>query len=196
MSKLVVIEYSSLDGVIQAPGHSGEDPEGFAHGGWTAPYMGDHRRYMTEAVSTLGALLLGRVTYQIFAGYWPTVTDPDDAIARAFNAVPKYVASTTLARGSWAETTVLSEDVAAEVDRLRQIPGGDTFVIGSSMLAQTLQHADLVDEYRLWLHPVILGAGKRLFAHRAALSHLTLVDCRTTASGVAMLTYERAASSR
>src|SRR5215468_8429441 len=97
MRKLVAIEYMSLDGVTQAPGHAGEDVDGdFAHGGWTVPFMDDHRRYMREALGTMGALLLGRITYEIWAGYWPNVTDPSDDIARILNAVPKYVATRTM----------------------------------------------------------------------------------------------------
>ena len=97
MRKLAVIEYVSLDGVVQAPGHAGEDPEGgFVHGGWTGPFMADHRRYNTQLFPTAGAFLFGRRTYEIFAEYWPTVTDEADRIAGALNSRPKYVASTTL----------------------------------------------------------------------------------------------------
>src|SRR5215475_2547407 len=102
MRKLIVIEYVSLDGVIQAPGHAGEDPEGgFAHGGWTSPLMADHRRYSSELFRTAGAFLFGHLTYEIFASYWPTVTDESDEIARALNTLPKYLASHTLENPSW-----------------------------------------------------------------------------------------------
>jgi dihydrofolate reductase len=97
-----VMQYASVDGVIQAPGHADEDRDGgFAHGGWTGPFMGDHGRYTREALNVMGALLLGRRTYDIWAGYWPTVADPADEIARMLNRVPKYVASGTLAAGTW-----------------------------------------------------------------------------------------------
>ena len=96
MRRLIVLEYLSVDGVTQAPGHAGEDTDGdFAHGGWTGPFMDDHRRYMGEALNAMGALLLGRITYEIWARYWPTVTDPNDEIALMLNTVPKYLASTT-----------------------------------------------------------------------------------------------------
>jgi dihydrofolate reductase len=195
VSELIVLEYASLDGVIQAPGHAAEDPEGgFAHGGWSAPFMGEHRRFMTEAFSTAGAVLLGRKTYEIFAGYWPTVTDERDEIARVLNTVPKYVASTTLQDPSWAPTTVLSRDVPSRVRALKDAPGGKIFVVGSSVLAQTLIEHELVDEFRVWLHPVVLGSGKRLFRPEGPTAELTLVDSRTTASGLAMLTYRPARS--
>jgi dihydrofolate reductase len=123
MRRLTVIEYLSLDGVIQAPGHEREDRGGgFTLGGWSGLYMDDHRRYMSQALSTMGALLLGRLTYDIWAGYWPTVTDPDDDIARMLNAVPKYVASSTMAAGSWPQTTVIA-DVAGRVAEIKRQPG-------------------------------------------------------------------------
>ena len=115
MTKLVVLEYTSIDGVIQAPGHAGEDDAGsFAHGGWTQPQMADHRRYVAESFYAADAFLLGRLTYEIFAEYWPTVTDPTDEIAAALNTRPKYVASSTLREPAWAATTVLGPDIPAE----------------------------------------------------------------------------------
>jgi dihydrofolate reductase len=190
MRRLIVIEYLSLDGVTQAPGHAQEDSAGgFMHGGWAGPHMDDHGRYMREALNTMGALLLGRFTYEIWAGYWPTVTDPDDEIARMLNAAPKYLASTTLQAGPWAETTVIT-DVATDVAELKQQPGKDIVVMGSSELAQTLMRDELVDQYRLMIHPVVLGAGKRLFRDRPAPCTLRLVDATMTTSGMVTLTYE------
>jgi dihydrofolate reductase len=190
MRRLTVIEYLSLDGVIQAPGHAQEDPAGdFAHGGWTGPFMDDHARYMREALNTMGTLLLGRLTYEIWAGYWPTVTDPADEIARMLNAVPKYVASTTLTSGPWPETTVIA-DVAGQVHELKQQPGKDVVVMGSSRLARSLIEDDLVDEYRLMLHPVVLGGGKRLFGNGAPMRNLRLIEAAVTTSGLATLTYQ------
>src|SRR5262245_30823338 len=163
MRELIVIEYVSLDGVIQAPGHAGEDPEGgFPHGGWTGPLMPDHQRYNGDLFQTAGAFLLGRFTYDIWARYWPTVTDENDEIARALNTLPKYVASGTLESATWAGTTVI-RDVAREVYQLKQPPGRPILVLGSSQLVQTLVEHDLVDVYQLWLHPVVLGGGKKLF---------------------------------
>ena len=190
MSKLVVIEYVSLDGVIQGPGHSGEDLDGgFTQGGWTSPLMPDHRRYNTESFQTAGAFLLGRVTYEIWAAYWPTVTDDGDLIARALNQRPKYVASTTLQRADWKGTTVI-RDVPTEVARLKSQPGRPIFVMGSSGLAQTLMAHQLVDEYQLWLHPVVLGNGKKLFRDGGPPIQMKLVDSRISGGGLAILTYE------
>lgn len=190
MRRLTVIEYVSVDGVIQAPGHAQEDPDGgFPHGGWTGPFISDHGRYMQEALNSMGALLLGRLTYEIWAAYWPTVTDPADDISRMLNSVPKYVASKTLRSGTWRETTVLT-DVPTEVMALKQDPGKDLVLMGSSELAQTLIGHDLVDEYRLMVHPVVLGGGKRLFREDAPMRSLELVDTITTASGLATLTYQ------
>jgi dihydrofolate reductase len=189
--KLIVVEYVSLDGVIQAPGHAGEDVAGgFAQGGWTGPFMPDHRRYNTELYQTIGAFLLGRLTYEIFAAYWPAVTDPDDQVARALNTLPKYVASTTLDQAAWQPTTVLDGDLAAQVATLKATPGRPILVVGSSQLAQTLLGHGLVDEYQLWLHPVVLGGGKRLFHDGGPPATLRLVDSRTTRSGLVILTYQ------
>ena len=189
MRRLIVIEYLSLDGVTQAPGHAQEDTGGgFAHGGWTGPFMADHGRYMREALNTMGALLLGRLTYDIWLPYWPKVTDPADEIARMLNGVPKYLASRTAQSGAWAPTTVI-RDVPAEIPQLKQQTGKDIVVMGSSELIQTLIRHDLVDEYRLMIHPVILGAGKRLFRDQAEMRALQLVEAATTTTGLATLTY-------
>jgi dihydrofolate reductase len=192
MRRLIVIEYLSLDGVTQAPGHAQEDTAaGFAHGGWSGPHMDDHGRYMREALNTMGALLLGRLTYEIWAPYWPTVSDPADEIARMLNTVPKYVASTTLSSGPWPQTTVIT-DVPAQIDELKRQPGKEIVVMGSSELAQTLIRHDLVDEYRLMIHPVVLGSGKRLFREATQKNSLRLIETATTHSGLAVLTYEPA----
>jgi dihydrofolate reductase len=189
--KLIVVEYASLDGVIQAPGHAAEDvADGFAQGGWTGPFLPDHRRYNAELYQKAGAFLLGRLTYQIFAQYWPNVTDQDDELARALNGLPKYVASTTLDEGAWQPTTVLKGDLANEVAKLKAVPGRPILVVGSSELAQTLMRNGLVDEYQLWLHPVVLGGGKRLFRDGGPPATLRLVDSRTATSGLVILTYQ------
>ncbi len=189
MSRVVVVEYVSLDGVIQAPGHAGEDPVGFDHGGWTRPFFAEHRRYMADVFGRAGGFLFGRVTYEIFAAYWPTVTADDDDIAGALNRLPKYVASTTLGEAEWAGTTVLHGGVAEEVAKLKAAPGKDLVVVGSSEVAQTLMAHDLVDEYQLWVHPIVLGSGKRLFGERCQTTPMQLVDARTTARGLVILTY-------
>jgi dihydrofolate reductase len=195
MRRLIVIEYVSLDGVIQAPGHATEDSEGgFAHGGWgwTDRFMVEHGRYNAETFQTAGAFLLGRLTYQIWADYWPSVTDQSDEVARALNTLPKYVASTTLTEALWSGTTIIGSDIATQVATLKKQPGKPILVIGSSKLAQTLLQHDLVDEYELWLHPVVLGSGKRLFQDGGPMKTLQLVDSKTTASGLVILTYEPA----
>jgi len=190
MRKLIVVEYVSLDGVIQAPGHAAEDRDGgFPHGGWTGPLMPDHRRYNSDLFQTAGAFLLGRLTYDIWAGYWPGVTDENDYVAHALNTLPKYVASRTLEGASWTGTTVIRE--MASVAELKRQSGKPIFVLGSSLLVQTLVEQDLVDEYQLWLHPVVLGEGKKLFRDHGPRFDLTLVDSRTTANGLVILTYER-----
>jgi dihydrofolate reductase len=190
MRKLIVIEYMSLDGVIQAPGHAQEDVDGgFKEGGWTGPLMPDHRRYNSESFQTAGAFLLGRLTYEIWAQYWPTVTDKSDLIAHALNQLPKYVASRTLSRADWKGTTVIRE-VPAEVAQLKSQPGKPIFVMGSSGLAQTLMAHKLVDEYQLWLHPVVLGGGKRLFRDGNAAIQMKLVDSQTSTGGLVILRYE------
>jgi dihydrofolate reductase len=186
---LVVTEYVSLDGVVQAPGHVGEDVEGgFAHGGWTGEAMADHLRYNSESFQTAGAFLLGRLTYDIFAQYWPTATDAGDEIARALNTLPKYVASRTLADPKWPGTKVI-RDVDREVGELKLEPGRPIFVLGSSGLAQSLMTADLVDEYELWLHPIVLGHGKKLFRDGCPKADMRLIDTRTTSRGLVILRY-------
>ena len=190
-----MVEYVSLDGVIQAPGHVGEDRDGgFAHGGWsssTAEFMADHRRYNSQLFPTAGAFLLGRRTYEIFAGYWPTVTDQRDQIAHALNSRPKYVVSATLREAAWPGTSVINGDVAGQVAKLKQEPGGPILVLGSATLVHALLAHDLVDEYQLWLHPVVLGRGKRLFGDGNRVD-LRLVDSMTTGGGLVILTYQRA----
>lgn len=143
---------------------------------------------MREALNGMGALLLGRRTYDIWAPYWPTVTDPADEVARMLNAVPKYVASRTLVAGSWPGTTVI-RDVPAGVRELKRRRAKDVVVMGSTELAQTLMREPLVDELRLMIHPVVLGSGKRLFRDGAERIALRLVEATVTATGLAVLTY-------
>ena len=189
---LAVAEYVSLDGVIQAPGHAGEDRDGgFAHGGWTGEFMADHQRYNSQLFPTAGAFLLGRRTYEILAGYWPTVTDQRDQIAHALNSRPKHVVSATLREAAWPGTSVITGDVAGQIGKLKQEPGGPILVLGSATLVHALLAHDLVDEYQLWLHPVVLGRGKRLFGDGNRVD-LRLVDSMTTGGGLVILTYQRA----
>ena len=192
MSRIVVIEYVSLDGVVQAPGHPDEDRAGgFEHGGWTGPLIAAHARYLSGPFQTAGGFLLGRLTYEIWAAHWPTVDDEESEIARALNNSPKYVASRTLDQPTWKGTTVI-RDVPSEVPPLREQPGRPIMVMGSSVLAQTLTAHGLVDEYRLMVHPVVLGSGKKLFPEGAPRVALRFVDSTTTGEGMVVLTYEPA----
>jgi dihydrofolate reductase len=187
--KLVVAEFVTVDGVVQAPGAPDEDTErGFKHGGWSV----DHIRLNTELFQTVDAFLIGRGTYDAWVEYWPNVTDETDEIAKALNTKPKYVASTTLENPRWAGTTVI-RDVPTEVAQLKTKPGRPVLVVASPKLIQTLTAEALVDEYQLWIHPVVVGGvGKRLFEDDNPLTKLQLVDSRTTGSGLVILTYARA----
>jgi dihydrofolate reductase len=190
MGILAVDLFITLDGVYQAPGGPDEDRSGgFVYGGWQAPYFDDESGAMIGAgIDRLDALLLGRTTYDIFAGYWPN--QPDNPIAAKFNAVPRFVASRTLTDASWAGTTVVS-DVATEVralkDRFREI-----HVIGSGALARSLIAADLVDRLNLYLYPVVFGTGKRLFDGTVPTAFRLAEQPVAFPKGAVSLVYERA----
>jgi len=191
MKKIIVGTFLTLDGIMQAPGDSKEDKEGgFTHGGWQMPYFDtDAGSIMDKTIAATDALLLGRVTYQIFAAYWPHAP-ADDSIAQRFNSIPKYVVSTTLNKVEWNNSTLIKRNVPEEVAKLKLQPGsGFISVTGSGKLAQTLMKHDLVDEYVLWIHPLVLGSGKRLFVEGSNPFNLKLVDTKMTKSGVAILTY-------
>lgn len=192
--KLTITTFLSLDGVMQAPGAPDEDRSGgFVHGGWLVPYADqDLGRIMTAWMGRASGFLLGRGTYDIFAAHWPRVTDPEDPIARALNGLPKYVASTTLQNPEWRNTTVISDDVVDAVRALKRGESGELQVHGSPGLAQTLIENDLIDQYRLWIFPVVLGSGKRLFGPGAVPSALRLIATETTSTGVIVSTCERA----
>jgi dihydrofolate reductase len=193
MRKLVVTESVTVDGVMQAPGGPSEDTDGgFAHGGWVAPHFDDELGGLAvEGALRPDALLLGRRTYEIFAAHWPRVTG-DDPIAAKLNAMPKYVASRTLEAVEWNNSTLLTGDVAEAVAELKEGPGGEIRVYGSANLAQTLLANDLVDELVLWVFPVLLGEGKRLFGEGTRPAGLELVHAVTSGTGVAAHTYRRA----
>lgn len=192
MGKLVLDEFVTLDGVVQAPGSPHEDPSGgFAHGGWQFPYLDEEAGgVIMESIQRNEALLLGRRTYDIFAGYWPKAP-ADDPIAAKLNAIPKYVASRTLRRVDWENSQLLGPDVPREVARIKS-RHGETHVIGSADLAQTLLRERLVDQINLWIFPLTLGSGKRLFAQGTVPSALKLVRCRSFANGAILATYEPA----
>lgn len=192
--RLTLQSFLTLDGVMQAPGGPNEDTEGsFQHGGWSFPY-GDQDGGTAIAgwFANADAFLLGRRTYEIFSGFWPRVTDPNDPIAAQLNSRPKYVASKTLRSVDWEGASLLNGDVVAEVVKLKQQPGNELQVHGSGGLAQTLIAHDLVDEYRLFIFPLHLGTGKKLFRDGTNAAALRLTGTRTTASGVVIATYEPA----
>jgi dihydrofolate reductase len=192
MPKLVVTSFVTLDGIMQAPGGPREDRSGaFVHGGWVMPFAdeGFGRAVVHDVVGRLGALLLGRGTYEIFAAHWPKITDPNDPIAAPFNRVPKFVASRTLANPTWKGTTIL-RDVPAEVERLKRSElAGELQVHGSPGLIQTLLAYELVDELILWQFPIVLGKGKRLFGAGTLPTAFQLVSSKTTGKGVVISTY-------
>ena len=192
MGELVVNMFTSLDGVLQGPGAPDEDREGeFAYGGWQAPYLDEESgKVITDNIAGLEALLLGRKTYEVFAAYWPQqpATNP---IAVRLNSAPKYVASRTLGTVGWANSKLIHGDVAEAVARVKG-EFGRLDVIGSGNLVQTLLRNELVDRLNLWVFPVLLGSGKRLFAEGTVPTALRLVESVTFPKGAVQLTYERA----
>ncbi|MEV0641242.1 dihydrofolate reductase family protein [Streptomyces sp. NPDC050619] len=194
MGKLVLTSFVTLDGVYQAPGGPQEDPrDGFDQGGWSVPYGDeDFGRFIDEVFGRVGAFLLGRRTYDIFASYWPKVTDPADPVAGKLNALPKYVASATLTEPKWAGTSVLSGDLAKEVTALKETTDGELQVHGSGALARSLLGLDLVDTVHLLTFPVVLGAGRRLFAEGAVPTAFRHTGGRVTAAGVSIQSYDLA----
>ena len=193
MRKLIVAEFITLDGVIQAPGGPQEDTDGgFVHGGWTWPYWHDDiGLHFSQAMAEADALLLGRKTWQIHGGAFEMMDG--DPFADALNAVSKYVVSTTLPDASaWRNSTLIRENVVEAVRALKQQPGKSILMDGSSVLAHTLAQHDLIDEYRLHVYPLVLGSGKRLFPPGTRID-LQLVESSPLPTGVVYLRYQRAA---
>jgi dihydrofolate reductase len=185
VGRIVVTEFISLDGVIEDPGGA----EGFRHGGWAFDLGEDGGKFKLDETLQSQALLLGRLTYEGFASAWPSM---EGEFADKFNSMPKYVVSSTLQEPEWNNSTVLKGDVVEEVSKLRQGQDGDIVVHGSAQLARTLLEHDLVDELRLMVFPVVLGAGKRLFGDTSDKKPLRLADSRTVDGGVDILIYQPA----
>ncbi|MFE1248341.1 dihydrofolate reductase family protein [Streptomyces sp. NPDC058735] len=191
MGTLVSTLFITLDGVYQAPGGPQEDTRGgFPHGGWSFPYADeDFGRFITEVFARPGAFLLGRRTYDIFAPYWPKVTDPADPVASKLNSLPKYVPSSTLKAPGWAGTTVLSGDLAEEVAGLKDRTTGEIQVHGSGALVRSLLALDLVDTLHLLTFPVVLGSGFRLFPEGSVPTAFEHAGGSVTGTGVSIQTY-------
>ena len=189
MRDLAVQTLLTLDGVMQAPGGPEEDPTGgFEYGGWSVTAWDD--TMMETMMETMGEgdYVLGRKTYEIFAAYWPHV---DNSMGRKLTRATKHVASNTLGDADWANTIVMSGDLVAQIRELKAGDGPELQVLGSWDLIQTLAANDLVDEYRLWIYPVVVGKGKRLFGDAVAASGLELVDSKASSTGVLITTYRR-----
>lgn len=179
MRKIIVSEFLSLDGVMESPEN------------WQFPYLSpDVAEVIKTQLLSVEAMLFGRVTYDIFAGYWPSQTSNALGFEDHLNSAPKFVVSTTLKKVDWANATLIKGDAMAAVARLKQTPGGDIGVTGSCTLIQSLMKAGLVDEFQLLVHPIVLGKGIRLFQDGLELAKLKLVESRAFSTGVVGLTYQ------
>ena len=191
--KLTVTTFQTLDGVMQAPGGPEEDPSnGFEYGGWLVPHAdAEMGAFMDETFQAAEAFLLGRFTYQTFAGFWPQVDDPANTVAVKLNSLPKHVASTTLREEElgWSNVSLVGDDVPGRVAELKAQPGGELQVHGSAGLIQTLLQHELVDELRLLTFPVVLGAGKRLFGDGTVPAGVRLTESRVTSAGTIIGVY-------
>ncbi len=189
MRKLVVTEYMTLDGVMEDPGGG----EKGGHGGWSGQFWNEEAwKFKLDELLAADALLLGRVTYEGFAKAWPSMKD-EAGFSDRMNGVAKYVVSTSLQKAEWNNSRVIRGNVADEVARLKEQPGQDILVAGSARLVQTLMQHDLVDEYRLMVHPIVVGGGKRLFGEGMERKALKLVEARPLKSGIVILFYQPAA---
>jgi dihydrofolate reductase len=193
MGKLTVFTSLTLDGVMQAPGRPDEDTRGgFRYGGWAPPYNDPvMAKVAGEGMAGGGAILLGRRTYEDFAGFWPK--QKDNPFTAALNKTQKYVASTTLKEPlPWANSTLLIGDVPKAIAQIKARPDGDMVALGSGELVKTLMKHDLIDTYILLIHPLVLGTGLRLFADGIPMAKLKVVDTKTTTTGVVIATYQPA----
>ena len=181
MRRIVWSEYISLDGVVEEPGE------------WSIPYFSDDlAQYKNDELHDSDALLLGRSTYEGFAAAWPEMEEFEGDFAVRMNTLPKYIASTTLQKADWNNSTIIRENVPDEVARLKREPGQNILIGGSGALAKSLMQHNLIDEIRMLVHPIAVGSGKRLFEGTTESIGLKLVDTRTFDSGVVALTYQRA----
>jgi class 3 adenylate cyclase/dihydrofolate reductase len=196
MRRLIASEFVTLDGVMEAPGHE-QHPDG--KNAWALRYAGeDQQRYKAEELSEAGAILLGRVTYEIFAAFWPTAPK-EEGFANRMNSIPKYVVSESLRTAGWQNSIIIGGNPAEKIAELKQQSGGDILLLGSADLLNSLINHDVIDEYRMMVFPVVLGSGKRLFRDATDITHLQPVDTRTFRSGVTVLAYrpaDRVPSSR
>jgi dihydrofolate reductase len=181
MRKLFVSEWVTLDGVFDA-----ETMEQ-----WNSPYHSDERgEYIKEEILGSDALLIGRTTYELLAPYWSSLKNNEYGIADKLNSVPKYVVSSTLKKAEWNNSTIIKENVAGEIAKLKQQPGQDIRIAGSATLVQSLMEADLIDEYRFLVHPIIMGSGKPFFKDGMHMTRLKLVKTKTFSLGVILLCYQ------
>ena len=194
MRKLIVLSFISLDGVMQAPGGPEEDPTGdFKHEGWIVGYLDDFLgKVMDKQISKPFDLLLGRITYEIFAAHWPYVNTSEDPFAARINNAKKYVASKTLTKLDWSNSELVKGDVLKEIKKIKEEGGPEIQVYGSGNFIQTLLKHDLVDELWLKIFPVTLGIGKRLFAEGTNPAGFRLLQSEISPSGVIIASYERA----
>lgn len=192
MGKLAVVNFMSLDGVMQSVLSPDEDRDGgFDRGGWVLPYVdATVEKFMSDSTTAASALLLGRRTYEIFARTWPYADRSDQAVA-AMNTLPKYVASRTLTDLEWENSSLLGADVPAEVAQIKKRTDGEIVLLGSGGLLRALLEHDLIDEYRLLLFPLILGGGKQLFPNGTTPQSLILTDSTASTTGVLINTYSR-----
>jgi dihydrofolate reductase len=192
MRKVIANEWMTLDGVVQAPAYPDEDTTGgFEHGGWHTRYFDDlSMSWVIENVTGAGGFLLGRGTYEMFAAHWPNASAEEQALAEPLNALPKYVASTTLSEPlEWQSSTLLRGDLREAVSALKSEGGRDLHVIGSPGLVRSLMGHGLLDELRLMIDPLLVGGGKRLFRDDGVLRPLRLVDSQVTTTGAIIATY-------
>ena len=192
MPKVIVQAWTTVDGVAQAPGDPGEDTSGgFRHGGWSLPYFDEAAmKWTVDNLTAAGGYLLGRRTWEGFAGHWPNASDEEQPLAEPLNTRPKYVATTTLSEPlGWQNSTVLRGDVAEAVAALKRGDGGDLLVIGSIGLVRTLVEHELVDEFRVMVDPLLVGGGKRLFPDDGVRRPLRLVDSQVTGPGAILATW-------